>query len=85
MFIFLYLFILLYNYIEKPPTSFGKRDSEDRTPSKSLPVHHETEDISNGNKDVSEYVKDLPEAKQRNISQAELESQLFKVLKLYSK
>ncbi|XP_077295391.1 anoctamin 8 white walker [Arctopsyche grandis] len=60
---------------EKPPLSFEKADE---TPSKIASDHHDGINDGLENKDFSEHIKDPSEVKQRNISQAELESQLFK-------
>lgn len=66
-------------FTEKPPTSFEK-EHYDKTPSKNSPGLKDNLDDILDNKDLSEN-KDITESKQRNISQAELESQLFKVVK----
>lgn len=55
--------------------SFEKAD----TPSKISSDQHDVINDGLENKDFSENSKDPSETKQRNISQAELESQLFKV------
>lgn len=63
---------------EKPPSSFEK-EQYDKCPSKSSPGLKDNLDDILDTKDLSENNKDIAESKQRNISQAELESQLFKV------
>lgn len=75
---FWFMSCLIKFFIENPPSAFGENENGDGSPSKTAKKSPKSS-ISDDTAASSSEIKEASEVKQRNISQAELESQLFKV------